>query len=274
MQLEELVRQALAEDIGPGDLTTRACVPAHLQGTGRIHAKQELVVAGQRAAAEVFRQMGVDYQVVAPDGAPVQPGEDVGLLNGSLAAILTGERLALNFLMKLSGIATHVRPYVQATEGRLRVVDTRKTTPLLRELEKEAVRAGGAHNHRYALYDGVMLKDNHLIAVGSIGAAIRKVRESTHHLIRIEVEVERLDQIEEAITAGADVLLLDNMDDDTLRRAVDGARGLRPDIILEASGNITPERIARINHIGLDLVSAGGLIHQARWVDLSLSLDE
>jgi nicotinate-nucleotide pyrophosphorylase (carboxylating) len=233
-------------------------------------------VSGQPAAAEVFRQLGAEYEVVAADGVEVTPAALVGRVEGTLASLLMGERTALNFLMRLCGVATHARSVVRASQG-LRVTDTRKTTPLLRALEKDAVRHGGAANHRYALYDGVLIKDNHIVAAGGITSAVRRARAAAHHLLRIEVEVESLEELAEALAAGADVVLLDNMDDATLRAAVARrdahAAGGRQRAALEASGNMTAERIARIADIGLDFVSMGGLVHQARWSDLSMRID-
>lgn len=274
-----LLRAALAEDIGPGDLTTDACVPADAEGDAIILAKQDLVLCGQDLARQVFalladsRGQTVRYEALVPDGALVADRTVVARLHGPLRLLLTGERTALNLLMKLSGIATNVRRYVEAAgpEGP-RVVDTRKTTALWRDLEKMAVRVGGGRNHRHALYDGVLIKDNHLLAAGGVTPAIRAARAQAHHLLKIECEVTTLEQLDEAVAAGADALLLDNMDDATLAAAVQRARSLRPSVVLEASGNMSPERIARIRDLGLDLISAGGLIHQARWADLSLDV--
>lgn len=265
MTLADLVRLALEEDVGPGDVTTEACVPARA-GRARLYAKQDIVLCGQAAAAETFRQLGANYVPALPDGAAVGPGQDVAHVEGPLPALVTGERVALNFLMRLSGIATHTRAVV-AGAGGLTVLDTRKTTPLHRALEKHAVRCGGARNHRFALYDGVMVKDNHIVAAGGIAAAVAAVRARAHALLKIEVEVETLAELDEALAAGADVVLLDNMDDATLAAAVARAAGRAK---LEASGNMTAERVARIATIGLDFVSMGGLIHQARWADLSM----
>lgn len=276
MTLSDLVRLALEEDVGPGDVTTRAVVDPAARGTARIVAKQPLVVSGQSAAAEVFRQLDARYTAVEADGAEVTPGTVVARVDGTLAALLVGERTSLNFLMRLCGVATHTRSVVRAA-GALRVVDTRKTTPLLRALEKAAVRDGGAANHRYALYDGVLIKDNHIVAAGGITTAVRRARAEAHHLLRVEVEVEDLAELAEALAAGVDVVLLDNMDDATLReavamRAVHRANGGQP-VVLEASGNMTAERIARLGDVGLDFVSMGGLVHQARWADLSMRID-
>jgi nicotinate-nucleotide pyrophosphorylase (carboxylating) len=279
MDLRALVREALAEDVGPGDLTTDSTVPEDRWGEARIVAKQDLVVCGHGPAQLVFAELAgrigksFTYAVLVPDGAMARKGDVICTLEGPLRVVLTGERLALNLLMKLSGIATNVRPYVDAAgPNGPRVVDTRKTTPLLRDLEKNAVRAGGGHNHRHALYDGVLIKDNHIVAAGGITKAVASARERAHHLVRIEVECAALPEVEEAMACGVDCLLLDNMDDATLKAAVALARGKNPKVILEASGNMSPERIARIKDFGLDLVSAGGLVHQARWVDLSLQV--
>jgi nicotinate-nucleotide pyrophosphorylase (carboxylating) len=279
MDLLTVVRYALEEDIGPGDVTTEATVDVDATGRAVILAKQDLVVCGHLAARTVFEELasrgrgGVTYEVVVPDGASALPRDVIARIAGPLRVLLTGERVALNLLMKLSGIATHVRAYVDAAGPTgPRVVDTRKTTPLLRSLEKMAVRCGGARNHRHALYDGVLIKDNHIAAAGGIPTAVRRAREQAHHLSKIEVEVGDIAQLDEALDAGADVVLLDNMDDAGLARCVARARGRSPHVLLEASGNMDPGRIARIRDLGLDLVSAGGLVHQARWADLSLDV--
>ncbi|GDX81025.1 nicotinate-nucleotide diphosphorylase [Deltaproteobacteria bacterium] len=268
MTLAELVRLSLEEDIGPGDVTTRACVDAGAQGKARIYAKEAIVVSGQEAAAEVFRQLGCAYTVVVADGGEAGGSnlDTVATVTGPAAGLLTGERAALNFLMRLSGVATHVRRITDRAPG-LRIVDTRKSTPLLRGLEKAAVRHGGAGNHRFGLFDGVMIKDNHIVAAGGIRAAIDRVRASVHPLLRVEVEVEDLDELVQALDAGADDVLLDNMDDAMLAEAVRITAGRAR---LEVSGGITPERLPVLRALGVHRVSMGGLIHQARWVDLSL----
>jgi nicotinate-nucleotide pyrophosphorylase (carboxylating) len=280
VRLDALVQAALDEDIGPGDLTTEATVPLGAPRLATVIAKQGLVVSGQAAAAEVFRQVALRYggtavyTPLAPDGTRVQAGDVVARVEAPQRVVLIGERVALNLLMKLSGIATHTAEVVRAAEGsELRVVDTRKTTPLFRTLEKAAVRHGGGFGHRMGLYDGVMVKDNHIAAVGGIGAAVERVRAAVHHLVRVEVEVTYPQELDEALAAGADVILLDNMNDAQLQASVARARAVRPTVVIEASGNMNAERIARIKHFGLDCVSVGGLIHQARWVDLSLRFD-
>jgi len=275
--LSELVAAALSEDIGSGDATTLGCVRAS-KGEAHIVAKQDVIVSGQRAAAEVYRSLGerydweANYAPVIEDGERACVGDVIARVHGDLRALLIGERVALNFLMRLSGIATNTANHVGATNGGFRVVDTRKTTPLHRALEKAAVRHGGGHNHRFGLDDGVMVKDNHIVAAGGIRQALDAVRAHCHHLMRIEVEVTTLGETREAIEAGADVLLLDNFDDDGLKDVIACARELSPSTVLEASGNMTAERIARIQHLDLDVVSVGGLIHQATWVDLSMRM--
>ena len=281
MEAVDFVRAALDEDIGPGDLTTMAVVPPELFGKAHILAKADLVVCGQEVAelafVEVARRYGgkVSYEAVVSDGEVASFGDVVSRIEAPYRVILIAERLALNLLMKPSGIATNVRGFVEASgPGGPRVVDTRKTTPLLRNLEKYAVRCGGAFNHRHALYDGVMVKDNHIRAVGSLKLAVERARRHAHHLVRVEVEVKTVNELTEALETSADVILLDNMDRPLLAECVHLARQKRPDVLLEASGNMNPERIAALADLDLDFVSAGGLIHQARWVDLSLKFDE
>jgi nicotinate-nucleotide pyrophosphorylase (carboxylating) len=268
MRLSELVRLALDEDVGPGDRTTEACVPAAALGSATIRAKAHLVVCGHDEATEVFRQVGAQYTPQVTEGDAVSPGTVISVVEGPMRALLTGERLALNFLMKLSGIATHTREMVEAAGG-LRIVDTRKTSPLLRAQERRAVRIGGADNHRFALYDGILIKDNHIVAAGGITAAVQAARQHAHHLLRIEVETEDRAQVAEAIEAGADVVMLDNMDDDTMAQIIAQWRG---HCLFEASGNLDLQRLPRLVGVGVDVASIGGLIHQARWADLSMKM--
>ena len=271
MQLRELVRIALEEDLGPGDLTSEACVPAAARGAARVLAKEEVVVSGQAAAAEVFAQLGASYEALVPDGEVALADSFIGRAEGPARAVLSGERVALNFLMRLCGVATHTRRVVSVLddlgEHGLRVVDTRKTTPGLRRLERTAVRHGGAHNHRFALYDGVLIKENHIMAAGGITAAVRAARASVHHLARVEVEVEGLDELDEALAAGADAVMLDDFGPEELREGVARARGRA---LIEVSGGLSRERLPELARLGVDLASLGGLIHQARWVDLSM----
>jgi len=270
--VDRLIDLALAEDLGPGDVTTQALIPPELQGEAQIRAKQTLVVAGLPVAARVFRKLdaNVEFQAQAEDGQEAAAGAVLATLTGPVAAILTGERVALNFLQRLSGIATFTRAMAALLAGSTAaLVDTRKTTPGWRVLEKYAVRLGGGRNHRFGLYDGVLIKNNHLTAAGSITAAVRQARERAHHLLKIEVEVTDLEGLTEALNAGADLILLDNMDDATLKKAVELTRGRA---ILEASGAMTQERLTRVAATGVNLISMGALTHSAPAVDIHLRL--
>jgi nicotinate-nucleotide pyrophosphorylase (carboxylating) len=268
-----LIALALEEDVGPGDRTAEACVPLPARGSGLIFAKEPLIVSGVSAAARVFRALdpGCELEALAGESDAADPGEGILRVRGSLRAILTAERTALNFMMRLCGIATLTRLYAQALAGtKTRLLDTRKTTPGMRELEKAAVRAGGGFNHRGALFDGILVKDNHAAAAGGIGEAVRRARAQAHPLLKVEAEVSTPQQIEEALEAGADMLLLDNLSDDELRKAVQQVRGRVP---LEASGGMTLDRLPRVAATGVDYVSVGALTHSAPAVDLSLLVE-
>ncbi len=267
--LTELVGRALAEDIGPGDVTARL-LPAELMGSATVYAKSELVLAGLAPFMETYRQVDPSVRVAftVAEGTRVAARTVVGTVTGPARSLLTGERTALNFIQRMCGIATFARSCVDAVQGtRTRIVDTRKTTPGLRALEKAAVRAGGAHNHRFGLFDGVLIKDNHIAALGGVASAVARARSEAHHLLRVECEVTTLAQLDEAIAAGADVVLLDNMSTETMRQAVVRAAGR---VILEASGNMTLERLAEVAGTGVDLISLGALTHTVRAADISL----
>ena len=269
--LKKAVSRALQEDVGVGDVTTAAIVPAGQKGRATVITRGEIVLAGSAAFEEVFLQVG-DAQVefLFADGDTVPAGETVATLKGNLGAILTGERTALNFLMRLSGIATLTAQYVKAVEGtKCTIVDTRKTTPGLRALEKAAVEAGGGRNHRFGLFDGVLIKDNHIAAAGSVATAVKRARTAAPHTLRIEVEVAKLHQLDEAIEAGADVVMLDNMSVDDARRAVEIAAGR---VIVEASGGMTLETVKAYATTGVDIISVGRLTHSAPAADLSLTV--
>jgi nicotinate-nucleotide pyrophosphorylase (carboxylating) len=272
--IDRIVALALDEDAGPGDVTTLAVVPAAARGRGRAVAREPLVVAGTEAARRVFLALDPDAEVrvLVADGAEAGAGDAVLEVRGALRAVLTGERTALNFLMRLSGIATETRRWVRALEGtKAALLDTRKTTPGLRALEKAAVRAGGARNHRAGLYDGVLVKDNHVAAAGSVGEAVRRARAGAHGLLRVEVEVHSAAQAEEALAAGADALLADNLEPGEVARVIAAARGKAS---VEASGGVSsPERARAFGQAGVDFVSAGAITHSARWVDYSLVVD-
>jgi nicotinate-nucleotide pyrophosphorylase (carboxylating) len=274
----ELARRALAEDVGRGDLTTEATIPVGARAGGRILAKADGVVAGLPMAALVFRLLdpGVRITLAAHDGDHVSRGQTLATLEGDARALLTAERTALNFLGRLSGVATLAARCAAATAGtRARVVDTRKTTPGLRTLEKYAVRMGGAANHRAGLDDGILIKDNHIAAAGGLGAALRRARAHASHLIKVEVECESEAQVREALEAGADAILLDNMPEQAMRAAVALIRERDPRVVIEASGNIgaDPVRLAAVAATGVDLISLGALTHSAPALDVSLEFD-
>ncbi|MGD2069709.1 MAG: carboxylating nicotinate-nucleotide diphosphorylase [Gemmatimonadota bacterium] len=272
--LATLIRLALAEDVGPGDRSTEWTVPPGRSGRAVVVAKEGLVVAGTGPAREVFRTVepSLAVEIRLEDGERARPGDEVLTLAGPLPGILTGERTALNFLGRLSGVASATHRYVEAVRGTgARVVDTRKTAPGWRLLEKAAVRAGGGSNHRMGLYDMVMIKDNHIAAAGGIRAAVERVRAGNGGDLPVEVEVSDLDELEEVLALGVDRVLLDNMDVPTLRAAVARTRRLgeaRPR--LEASGNVTLATIRRVAETGVDDVSVGALTHSAPSADLSL----
>jgi nicotinate-nucleotide pyrophosphorylase (carboxylating) len=268
--IDRLVGLALEEDIGPGDVTTQALVPPELMGEAHIRAKETLVVAGLPVAARVFQKLNSEivFEAQAAEGQVVAAGHVLARLTGPAAFILSGERTALNFLQHLSGIATFTREMTAQVAGTAALlVDTRKTTPGWRVLEKYAVRQGGGRNHRVGLYDGVLIKNNHLTAVGSISAAVRQAREQAPHLLKIEVEVTDLAGLREALNAGADLILLDNMDDATLKQAVEINAGRA---ILEASGSMTKDRLPKVAATGVNFISMGKLTHSAPAVDIHL----
>jgi nicotinate-nucleotide pyrophosphorylase (carboxylating) len=268
--LERLAYAALAEDVGEGDVTTDAIVDPDATGSALLLVKEPGVVCGLGMVEAVFRALDAEVAVQAliEEGALVESGTAVVRVSGSLRAILTGERTALNYLGRLSGIATLARRYVDEVDGTgVAVLDTRKTTPGLRLLEKHAVAVGGGRNHRLALDDGVMIKDNHLRSASSIADAVERARAATR--LPVEVECDTLDQVSEALGAGADALLLDNMSLDELRAAVALAKGRAR---LEASGGVTLENVRAIAATGVDEISVGALTHSARSLDVSLEL--
>ncbi|MGB8521206.1 MAG: carboxylating nicotinate-nucleotide diphosphorylase [Candidatus Tumulicola sp.] len=271
--VEPLVRAALLEDIGRGgDLTTDAIVPGNTQARARIVARKAGVVAGLEPAFLAFRLLDDTVECVpaAADGDAVAAGESVAEIRGRARTILTGERTALNFLCRLSGIATATRELVDLLAGtRTRVADTRKTTPGLRALEKYAVRCGGGDNHRFGLDDAVLVKDNHLAIAGSIHAAVAAVRARVGHTVKVEVEVDTLEQLREALDEPIDAVLLDNMTPEQLGHAVRLAGGR---VLTEASGGVTPDTIVAIAHSGVNVVSAGWLTHSAPALDFGLDV--
>ncbi len=267
----DVVRRALAEDIGPGDVTTDAIVSPDLRARGVFLAKARCVVAGLDVAFEVFRQLEPSVRVANEkrDGDLCEAGETVAAVEGSARALLVGERTALNFLQRLSGVATEARRFVDAAAGRITVLDTRKTTPTLRVLEKYAVRAGGATNHRAGLFDAVLIKDNHIRLAGGVCPAIARVREHCPGM-RIEVEAQSLEELDEAIAAGVETVLVDNMTVARIREAVRRAAGR---VRIEISGGVSLERMADLATTGADFVSVGALTHSAPAVDISFEIE-
>jgi nicotinate-nucleotide pyrophosphorylase (carboxylating) len=267
----EIVRRALAEDLGWGDVTTDGTVPSDLRARGVILAKCDCVIAGLDVAAEAFRQLdpGCTMTVRRGDGQRCAAGDVVAELHGLAASMLTAERTALNFLQRLSGIATLTRRFVDAAGGRITILDTRKTTPTLRVLEKYAVRAGSGTNHRSGLDDGVLIKDNHVRLAGGVAQAVRRMRERKLEM-PIEVEAQSLQEVSEAIDAGADVILVDNLPIDQIREAVRRTRGRAK---VEISGGVTLERLPQLAASGAEYVSVGALTHSAPAVDLSFELE-
>lgn len=265
------VQEALAEDLGlVGDVTTNATIPADVQARAVIAARKAGVVSGIDLAIAAFREMDerVAVSVKLADGTAVAAGDVIAEISGPARAILTGERVALNFMGRMSGIATLTQRYVDAIAGtRARIVDTRKTTPGLRAFEKYAVRCGGGANHRIGLFDAVLIKDNHIAAAGGVGAAVAAARRNAGHMVKIEVEVDTLDQLEVVLGFSVDAVLLDNMSPDTLRKAVAmiGGRALA-----EASGGVNLETVRAIAETGVDLISVGALTHSAPVLDLGL----
>lgn len=267
----EIVRRALAEDLGSGDVTTEATVDADLRGRGEIVAKCECVIAGLEVAAETFRQLdpSVVFTVHKPDGSQCAYGDVVAEVRGAAGAMLTAERTALNVLQRLSGIATLAHRFVQAAGGRITILDTRKTTPTLRALEKYAVRAGGARNHRAGLDDAILIKDNHIRLAGGVSRAMERMRAARHEL-PVEIEAQSLEQVDEALAAGADIILVDNLPIDEVREAV---RRIARRAKVEISGGVTLERIPELASTGADYVSVGALTHSAPAADLSFELE-
>lgn len=267
----------LEEDIGMGDVTTMATIPAGQQSKGIIHMKDEGVVAGLPVAAEVFKLVdpGLQFAAKVRDGDAVVRGTVLAEVTGSTRSILLGERLALNLLQRLSGIATRTRQFVDRTAGLpVRIVDTRKTTPGHRMLEKYAVRVGGGFNHRFGLYDAVMIKDNHIKGAGGVAKAIEAARSQIPHTMKIEVEVESFEQLEEALAARPDIIMLDNMNPAHIKEAVQRIKQRMPHIIVEASGSVTLETVRVIAETGVDVISAGRLTYSVQALDISLDLNE
>jgi nicotinate-nucleotide pyrophosphorylase (carboxylating) len=275
-QLKRQIQMWLEEDIGTGDVTTMTTIPLDHQSKGIIHLKETGIIAGIPIAEQVFRTVdpSLDFAAYVRDGERVEKGTVLAEVSGSTRSILLGERLALNLMQRLSGIATRTRQFVDALEGLpVRLVDTRKTTPGHRFLEKYAVRVGGGHNHRFGLYDAVMIKDNHIKGAGGVAEAIRSARAQIPHTMKIEVEVESFEQLEEALAAGADIIMLDNMSCEDMKRAVQIIRLKAPHIVIEASGSVTLDTVKSIALTGVDVISVGRLTYSVQALDISLDLN-
>ena len=274
--IRDMVERALVEDLGHGDVTTDALISPDARGQASVVVKADGVVAGLEVALEVFRQVdpSTRSRIRLEDGAPVSPGDVVADVDGSVAGILKAERVSLNFLQRLSGIATATAAYVKAVQGtKARIIDTRKTVPGLRQLEKYAVRVGGGHNHRYNLADGILIKDNHIAALRARELGLAEIvdlaRERSPHTLRVEIEVETVEEAVEALEAGADVVLLDNMAPEEMRRVVSISDGRA---LLEASGGVTLDTVRAVAETGVDLISVGALTHSVRALDISLDM--
>ena len=274
--LRPLIQGALEEDIGRGDITSEALFPSSLKGRAQIVAKEEGLLAGVEVAKEVFRLSSsgsMKFIHSLKDGDLVGRNKAVLIMEGGASSILRGERVALNFLSRLSGIATLTRKYVDLVKDlEMRILDTRKTSPNLRVLEKYAVKTGGGVNHRFGLDDGILIKDNHIKICGGVGEAVKRARKNLSPLLKIEVEVENLAQLEEAIAAGADIIMLDNMEKGRMREAVSRIRGQKRHILIEASGGINLENVRDVAETGVDFISVGGLTHSAASLNFALEM--
>ena len=271
--LRAIVEAALAEDIGPGDITTALTVPEHAMSRAVISAREAGVIAGMDAAEMVFAAVDpiVRFERKVRDGERVASGERLAVVEGRSRSLLAGERVALNFLQRLSGIATATARFVDLVAGtRAKITDTRKTTPGLRMLEKYAVRVGGGQNHRFGLHDGILIKDNHIAAAGGIRTAVEAAKKGAPHTLKVEVEVRTLDDLQEAMDAGADVVMLDNMDVEAMRRAVLMAGGR---VVLEASGGVSEDTVAAVAATGVDIISIGALTHSVKALDIGMDFE-
>ena len=270
MQADKLIRMALQEDITSEDVSTNAVMRSAVKGTVDLIAKEDGIIAGLDVYARVFQILDEKTEISFnfKDGEAVKKGDLLGTVTGDIRVLLSGERVALNYLQRMSGIATYTKQVSKLLEGsKVTLLDTRKTTPNMRIFEKYAVRVGGGHNHRYNLSDGVLLKDNHIGAAGGVKEAIMLAKEYAPFVRKIEIEVENMEMVKEAVEAGADIIMLDNMDDDMLKEAI-AYIDHRAEI--EVSGNVTKENIARLTNLGVDYVSSGALTHSAPILDLSL----
>jgi nicotinate-nucleotide pyrophosphorylase (carboxylating) len=272
VDVDTLIEKALSEDIGDGDVTTSAIMIVPQSVTGHLIAQEPLVVAGIDVVCRIYAQLDPDLQVTryCEDGEEVSTGDIIAVLKGEAAPLLRGERVVLNFIQRLSGIATITRAFVRRVKAYpVKILDTRKTTPGWRALEKYAVKVGGGENHRLGLFDAVLIKDNHISAAGSIGEAVRRVREHVHEGFPVEVETKNLGEVKEALASGVNTIMLDNMSTEMMREAVTLIKGKA---LVEASGGVTLETVEEIARTGVNCISVGVLTHSARAVDISLKL--
>ena len=271
--IHKLIQSALEEDVGTGDITTASVLGGKETGRAKAFAKTNIVVAGIDVFREafLFLDKSIQFSGHCEDGRAVKKGGIIADISGNLGSILTAERVALNFFQRMCGIATLTRQFVDEVKGtRAKILDTRKTVPGLRCLDKYAVRIGGGTNHRFGLYDGVLIKDNHIAAAGSISKALARVRVRIPHTLKVEVEVKNIQEVEEALAAGADVIMLDNMTNEDMRKAVAIVNGRIP---LEASGNVSLANVRKIAETGVDFISVGALTHSAPASDISLKIE-
>ncbi len=272
--LDRIIENALLEDIHTGDITTLAVVPENRIIRAKLIAKEPMVLCGINVAARVFHYLDetITFCSIYPDGSLLARGDIIAEISGEASVLLQGERVALNLLQRMCGVATLTSRYVAAVKGtKARVADTRKTTPGLRLLEKYSVRVGGGANHRTGLYDGVLIKENHIAAAGGISVAIQRARAGIAHTLKVEIETETLTQVEEALNAGADIIMLDNMDNETMKKAVETIAGRA---LVEASGGVNLETIRAIAETGVDIISVGALTHSARAMDISMLMED
>ena len=274
--IRSVIENALSEDIGPGDITTSLLIAEDQIAEGFITAEEDVIAAGILVAEEVFKTLDPDavFETLARDGESISAGTKIIRVHGKAKALLTGERVALNFLQRLSGIATLSRRYAEAVKGLpVRIVDTRKTTPGLRILEKYAVRIGGCRNHRFGLFDGILIKENHIALTSGVGVATNIVRDKSPHTIKVEVEVKNLEEVREAAEGGADIIMLDNMDIPMMREAVGIIRNYKDkEIMIEASGGMGLDSVRNVALTGVDLISVGALTHSSSWVNISMDI--
>jgi nicotinate-nucleotide pyrophosphorylase (carboxylating) len=274
--IDSVILHALKEDIGHGDITSLSIIPEEQKSTATVIAKEDFLLAGMPFFLRVFQLVDpeVQFRSLKKDGTKIKNGQIIARIRGRARSLLAAERTALNILQRVSGIATLTERFVREIKGlKAEIIDTRKTMPLMRIMDKYGVRVGGGKNHRFGLYDGVLIKDNHIAVAGSIEKAVKLARENAHHLVKIEVEVDTIDAVEEALRAEADALLLDNMDIETIKKAVDIIKKKKPEVIIEVSGGVSLENVRKIAECGVDLISIGALTHSVKAVDISIKLN-